>query len=762
MTSKATKQSTFKSYVDLKSDVTKAAEDVFDKTSEPKLLSGEIVIAKAHNVLKYNSYGDLKHGISGALFCTNFKISFVTAERSSYDLMEIGQRNLLVSENDIPLTAVDALYQVSSSRKTKLLSPGSSVSGPVKMIEIHCKDFRVYTFSFKFSPRGEDKSVVNTILHHAFPTQLPLLFAFSFNPSNHVISNNAHGPGITITRDKTVHQRQFRDVKDWDNEIARLNAKKLRVTLVNQDFKISDSLPEYFVVPSCLTDNEINNAANHFVEGRVATWSWSHSNGASLYRMVSLRADTVHSQYERRMLQAIKSTHPRDLTSITIDLDKYCSSIGSIQSSFKKLKELCMPETTKDFLSGDNKWYCDLDTTKWLHCVRKCLSISIDAVDQITTHGKSVILRESDGRDLSCLISSLIQLMLDPSTRTLQGFESLIQKEWVVMGHPFLNRYQHVSATDGEESPVFLLFLDCVWQLTNQCPSAFGFTDTYLITLWDCSHHGLFETFIFNCERQRYRATVSDVKTPVQLISVWNWSLQFNDDDLSLFNNPLYFIRHKLHTNCPGCRDDEVRTLLQYTSTPVKRPVNADSSKTPYRKLSEANQPQWDQSPQRVRQNILADSDGNLATKINPSSPAVKFWTQCYLRWVPYVHVVNGGPPSEYLQQCMLVDEIHYLRLKLHSLRTSTPLSKKHNRDSGLYFTYDGSPKLGENFTSAFPFSPNSSTLHLSHSGDKQSLFSSIAGMFVRSPSVSSYDGIIRASGSMSSNNDEIDEAEEL
>lgn len=56
------------------------------------------------------------------------------------------------------------------------------------------------------------------------------------------------------------------------------------------------------------------------------------------------------------------------------------------------------------------------------------------------------------------------------------------------------------------QSPMFLLFLDCVWQLTNQFPDKFEFTETYLTTLWDSCHIGVFDNFLFNSERDRRNA----------------------------------------------------------------------------------------------------------------------------------------------------------------------------------------------------------------------------------------------------------------
>jgi len=59
---------------------------------------------------------------------------------------------------------------------------------------------------------------------------------------------------------------------------------------------------------------------------------------------------------------------------------------------------------------------------------------------------------------------------------------------------------------------MFLLFLDCVWQLLHQFPDKFEFTETYLTTLWDSCHIGVYDTFLFNCERDRKFAEMVSIK----------------------------------------------------------------------------------------------------------------------------------------------------------------------------------------------------------------------------------------------------------
>lgn len=60
------------------------------------------------------------------------------------------------------------------------------------------------------------------------------------------------------------------------------------------------------------------------------------------------------------------------------------------------------------------------------------------------------------------------------------------------------------------QAPLFLLFLDATWQLLEQHPAAFEFSETYLAVLCDSTRIVLFGTFLFNCPHQRVRqSTVS-------------------------------------------------------------------------------------------------------------------------------------------------------------------------------------------------------------------------------------------------------------
>lgn len=69
-----------------------------------------------------------------------------------------------------------------------------------------------------------------------------------------------------------------------------------------------------------------------------------------------------------------------------------------------------------------------------------------------------MFVSEKDGAtDFSPVVSSLTQLMMDPPSRTIPGFQSLIEKEWVALGHRFTYRCGIVYQSDAEEASRSLL-----------------------------------------------------------------------------------------------------------------------------------------------------------------------------------------------------------------------------------------------------------------------------------------------------------------
>ncbi|KAK2169771.1 hypothetical protein LSH36_7g15017 [Paralvinella palmiformis] len=119
----------------------------------------------------------------------------------------------------------------------------------------------------------------------------------------------------------------------------------------------------------------------------------------------------------------------------------------------------------------------------------------------------------------------------------------LIEKEWLAFGHKFTDRCGFISTVDPKEiSPVFTQFIDCVWQMSQQFPTAFQFNERYLLTLHDHVYSCQFGTFIGNCEKDRI-----DLRLNHRTYSLWAYLSKYRTD----FTNPFYkkdmsFAQHPL------------------------------------------------------------------------------------------------------------------------------------------------------------------------------------------------------------------------
>ncbi|XP_014262170.1 myotubularin-related protein 10-B isoform X3 [Cimex lectularius] len=527
-----------------KSFLNSSNDDSYIEHLSPRLIRGEALIAEAQNVLMFSPVRDTSmksttvssQGRSGLLCVTSFKLSFITSDEKTRQ--EVSFEDVLhLGENDVCLTNVDSLY-IYGDKKKKLV-PGKQIAEKVKGLYVVCKNLRVLSFSFKFSPIGHGKTLTNTLLHHAFAQRHPLLFLYDY--------------GELVLTAKT-ETNMFREAGDWGKELARTHCYGWRLSAANLNFHLSPSLSKWIVTPAKVVDAQLMTAAQHFRANRPPIWCWSNSAGAALVRMADIMPTITdryvyhraHLQFytpnlcsrqqENLMLESIRKSHPKLTKPMVLDLTRELPSIRDIQHSFMKLRELCTPDDAKHFWTQDHHFLSNLENSKWLLYVSACLRKSAEAAEGLYDN-ITVVLQECDGRDLCCVIASLTQLLLDPHYRTIYGFQSLIQKEWVIMGHPFSTRLAHVYNPETVQSPVFLLFLDCVWQIVQQFPTNFQFTETYLTLLWETALVSIFDTFLFDCERDRLLA-YEDPANKLTLRSVWDEIL--TGKDAPLLYNPVY------------------------------------------------------------------------------------------------------------------------------------------------------------------------------------------------------------------------------
>ncbi|CAL4122150.1 unnamed protein product [Meganyctiphanes norvegica] len=164
-------------------------------------------------------------------------------------------------------------------------------------------------------------------------------------------------------------------------------------------------------------------------------------------------------------------------------------------------------------------WLSLLENTRWLAHISGLMKAAAVVVQAVDREGRPVLVHCSDGWDRTPQITALSQLLMDPYYRTIQGFQVLVEREWVEFGHKFSDRCGCGRACEdiNERCPVFLQWLDCVHHLLYAYPTSFQFNQAFLVKLAQHVYSNLFGSFICNSSQERVTAEIGD-----RTYSVWS------------------------------------------------------------------------------------------------------------------------------------------------------------------------------------------------------------------------------------------------
>uniref|UniRef100_A0A4W3IV99 Myotubularin related protein 1b n=1 Tax=Callorhinchus milii TaxID=7868 RepID=A0A4W3IV99_CALMI len=340
------------------------------------------------------------------------------------------------------------------------------------------------------------------------------------------------------------------------------------ITKVNSNFELCDTYPPILVVPVNVKDDDLSKVVAFRARGRIPVLSWIHPESqATITRCsqpmvgVSDKSCKEDEKYLQMIMDANAQSHKLIIfdarQNSVADTNKakgggyeseaaYSNvelifleihNIHVMRESLRKLKDFVYP------VIDEAKWLSNIDTTHWLEYIRILLAGAVRIADKIESAKTSVVVHCSDGWDRTAQLTSLAMLILDSYYRTIKGFEVLIEKEWLSFGHRFAVRIGHGddNHADADRSPIFLQFIDCVWQMTRQFPAAFEFNELFLMTILDHLYSCLFGTFLYNCEQQRLNEEVQK-KTN----SLWSYI----NSQLEEFTNPFY-VNYENHVLYP-------------------------------------------------------------------------------------------------------------------------------------------------------------------------------------------------------------------
>ncbi|KAK5862065.1 hypothetical protein PBY51_017496 [Eleginops maclovinus] len=681
-----------------------------------RCLPGECVLQRAVMVRKKLSAREGRGWVSGTLFCTHFRVAFVPQDSPKPD---DNADPVLLGDHDVALASIEKVVVVGPNR-TKLVTPNSSLKFTPEELVLYCRDLRVVCFLFdRLTPDAQVLEITYTIAKTYQPPKPGSVLSFQ-----NAALGSVEMKQFLSNRRRNTEMNWFESASDWDQELERCGATGWRVSSVNDRFEMSTSLPRSIVVPQKVLDTELKKSFAHFNEGRIPRWCWRHPRGSDLLRMASFQNNIYHEKDDIRNLEMILFGCQSSLC-VVVELDEELPSPADIQLAHSRLRALCLGDISTSVSVPDDKWLSTLESTHWLDYTRSCLRKASEVACLLRGGHLTVALQEADDRDMGCIVSSLVQVMCDPHCRTQHGFQSLVQKEWVMSGHRFYSRINYHRDNDKEEAPVFLLFLDCVWQLLSQYPSRFQLTGDFLLALHDSIHLPLFSSFLANCQRERCKRSQNPGQsyTPVNgwrdvlhpdsssdpsdppLPSVWDWSLQYSRHRRNRFTQPVPPIpplqpllngnlntnpdTHRLTDTIPG----SVFLLSRGTfSCPANLlPWRSGSSgvykKSHRRAASSENVPGLERL---LKAWAVAEFPQGLTSTSGPQGPVDPYepllpllmgpcmglWRECYLRGAlhaqAFSHPISANHPHPVER---LAQEVQQLKDKLAQVSTGTDLN---------------------------------------------------------------------------------------
>ncbi|XP_032613679.1 myotubularin isoform X2 [Pongo pygmaeus] len=485
-----------------------------DLTEAVPRLPGETLITDKEVIYICPFNGPIK----GRVYITNYRLYLRSLETDSALIL------------DVPLGVISRIEKMGGAT-----SRGENSYG----LDITCKDMRNLRFALKQEGHSR-RDMFEILTRYAFPLAHSLpLFAFLNEEKFNV-------DGWTVYNPVEEYRRQGLPNHHW------------RITFINKCYELCDTYPALLVVPYRASDDDLRRVATFRSRNRIPVLSWIHPENKTVIVRCSqplVGMSGKRNKDDEKYLDVIRETN-KQISKLTIydarpsvnavankatgggyeSDDAYHNAelffldihnIHVMRESLKKVKDIVYPNVE------ESHWLSSLESTHWLEHIKLVLTGAIQVADKVSSGKSSVLVHCSDGWDRTAQLTSLAMLMLDSFYRSIEGFEILVQKEWISFGHKFASRIGHgdKNHTDADRSPIFLQFIDCVWQMSKQFPTAFEFNEQFLIIILDHLYSCRFGTFLFNCESARERQKVTE-----RTVSLWS----LINSNKEKFKNPFY------------------------------------------------------------------------------------------------------------------------------------------------------------------------------------------------------------------------------
>ena len=560
-----------------------------NKSRFKKIVNTKVIEEEEINKMEYPSfnaeckfYGENKERYQvKVIIDSSFNLVFLPEKKNTFKLFNSNYYQF-------PLLAIKNYITTKKNKKFR--------------IDIILKDYRSYAFKFN----AENYAKFNEVIQEfGCPNQNIKYFRhayYYYNTYSKEEKDENYIDGWTIYDEED--EFKYQDL-DFENTFRIVD---------NSKFVFCSSYPKKIVVPISMTDEDIKKCATYRTKERFPALTYRYKkNGKCIWRssqtksgikgktnkdvvLLTKIAEGSKKLYvfdARPLLNAwankLKGAGYEDISQypdINMQL-LFCGipNIHAVRGSCHKVySTLCFKNENEE---KKTKAKNNMDSGDWYDS----LIILIKGAFQITEaikNDNTVLIHCSDGWDRTTQLSCTSQLILDKRFRTLDGFICLIEKDWLTFGHQFRYRCGMYCpsdspsniASENQKSPVFIQWLDAVYQIMQQNITKFEFNSELLFFLANEMFTGKYGTFLFNNEQERelYNARKKTV-------SIWSYVKEnefrflnpiYNPDDnlpfimnykrVQLWNK--YFFRFEEGDNC---YDEKITKVLKDLNNSVKK-----------------------------------------------------------------------------------------------------------------------------------------------------------------------------------------------
>ena len=357
----------------------------------------------------------------------------------------------------------------------------------------------------------------------------------------------------------------YNPVKEYTRQGIEFSDDKFCFSYLNKKYELCETYPSILVIPKKFDNKEIFQVAKARMKNRFPLLSYHYNNlnkngiksylyrssqikkGGIIFKSKNLEVDymntimNIDNEVQKKFIiydcrpelnakaNTLKGAGIDDITQYKNCIKLIFGNIENVHNVKKSLKhalELAY-YGKENFVEGKislviknsnmNSFLSRFESTKWLEYLSAILLGSI-TVAKYLIKNVNVLVHCSDGWDRTTQVCCIVQMILDPYYRTIEGFAILVEKEWVSLGHKFASRNGCEAFIEKEkDSPVFIQFLHAVHQMTLQFPTAFEFNNYFLLFLCQEIYSNKYGTFLFNHEKNKVNYKASE-----NMISIWS------------------------------------------------------------------------------------------------------------------------------------------------------------------------------------------------------------------------------------------------